>query len=109
MTLDTAALDSGVQNTTTEAVGLAHVLVVEDSPPTAKLLERLLTTEGYAVIQARTGEAALEIILAERPDLVLLDLILPGIDGYAVCRLLRASPGSAMVPIVMVTGAESSD
>jgi adenylate cyclase len=87
----------------------ATVLVVDDSPTNAKLLEGLLTAAGYRVIQERTGEAALERVGSEPPDLVLLDLILPGIDGYEVCRRLRASPASAMLPVVMVTGAESSD
>jgi DNA-binding NarL/FixJ family response regulator len=87
----------------------ATVLVVDDSPTNAKLLEGLLTATGYRVIQERTGEAALERVASEPPDLVLLDLMLPGIDGYEVCRRLRASPESAMLPVVMVTGAESSD
>jgi adenylate cyclase len=87
----------------------ATVLVVDDSPTNAKLLEGLLTAAGYRVIQERTGEGALERVASEPPDLVLLDLMLPGIDGYEVCRRLRASPHSAMLPVVMVTGAESSD
>jgi adenylate cyclase len=61
------------------------------------------------VLQASSGEAALEAISAEPPDLVLLDVVLPGIDGYAVCRQLRSWPASSMLPVVMVTGSESSD
>src|SRR5205085_2638846 len=64
---------------------------------------------GYRVIQATSGEAALEAVSTEAPDLVLLDLILSGIDGYEVCRRLRSAPASSMLPVVMVTGAESSD
>jgi DNA-binding NarL/FixJ family response regulator len=87
----------------------ASVLVVDDSPVNAKVLESVLTAEGYRVIKASSGEAALEAVSTDAPDLVLLDLILPGIDGYEVCRRLRAAPGSSMLPVVMVTGAESSD
>src|SRR5687767_8916762 len=87
----------------------ATVLVVDDSRTTAKLHEGLLTTEGYRVIHAASGEAALETIASEAPDLVLLDLILPGINGYEVCREVRSSPTSSTLPVVMVTGSESSD
>jgi adenylate cyclase len=87
----------------------ARVLVVDDSPVNAKLLERILTDEGYQVIQVTSGEAALERVSSEVPDLVLLDLVLPGINGYEVCRRLRSTPASSMVPVVMVTGSESSD
>ena len=56
--------------------------------------------DGYRVLQAATGEEALEIIARERPDLILLDLMLPGVDGYEVCRRVRAT---SMVPIIMLT------
>ena len=82
---------------------------VDDSPVNAKLLEGMLATEGYTVVRAGSGEEALERIALEPPDLVLLDLILPGIDGYEVCRRVRAAPGSSMLPVVMVTGAASTD
>jgi DNA-binding NarL/FixJ family response regulator len=60
-------------------------------------------------VLAPSGEAALELVSVRLPDLVLLDLILPGIDGYEVCRRLRAASVSSMLPVVMVTGAQSSD
>jgi adenylate cyclase len=88
---------------------VASVLIVDDSATTAKLLARMLGSAGFRVLQSRSGEAALEMIASEPPDLVLLDLILPGIDGYEVCRRLRSSPASTMLPVVMVTGAESPD
>jgi adenylate cyclase len=87
----------------------ASVLVVDDSPTTAKLHEGILAAEGYRVRHAATGEAALEAIASEPPDLVLLDLILPGINGYEVCRRVRSSPTSSTLPIVMVTGSDSTD
>lgn len=87
----------------------ATVLVVDDSPVNAKLLERMLSAEGYCVVQVTSGEEALESVSLQAPDLVLLDLVLPGIDGYEVCRRLRSAPASSMLPVVMVTGSESSD
>jgi adenylate cyclase len=87
----------------------ARVLVVDDSPVNAKILDGMLTAAGYRVVHATSGEAAFERISSEAPDLVLLDLILPGIDGYEVCRRLRSSPASSMLPVVMVTGSASSD
>ena len=92
-----------------QPAGPASILVVEDSRTTAKLLEGILTNAGYRVLHATSGEAALEAISSEAPDLMLLDLVLPGINGYEVCRRLRSSPALAMLPVVMVTGSESTD
>jgi adenylate cyclase len=100
---------SAVEMAKGEIAQPARVLVVDDSPVNARLLQGILAAQGYHVIQADSGEAALDLVSSDRPDLVLLDLILPGIDGYEVCRRLRASPASSMLPVVMVTGAESSD
>src|SRR6185503_678265 len=85
------------------------VLVVDDSPTNAKLLEAMLIANGYRVVLASSGEVALDYLEEDPPDLVLLDLILPGIDGFEVCRRLRASPAWSMLPVVMVTGSGSSD
>src|SRR5690554_1823836 len=76
------------------------VLVVEDDTDQRELLALNLERSGYAVAQARDGYAALEIARRQRPDLVLLDLMLPGIDGRQVCTRLRAELD---VPILMVT------
>ncbi len=82
----------------------AHkVLVVDDEPDLLKLLAFLLRHEGYEVISARDGMGALEAAQRERPDLILLDVVLPDMDGREVCRRLRNSPATAGTPIWMVS------
>src|SRR5690349_5662920 len=81
----------------------ARVLVVDDTPHNVKLLADLLSVKGYAVTTAVNGEEALAKVAAEPPDIVLLDVMMPGLSGYAVCERLRASPDTALLPIVLVT------
>jgi adenylate cyclase len=85
------------------------VLVVDDRPLNVKLLEALLTVEGYKVVVANSGEEALERVAASQPDMVLLDVMMPGIDGYEVCRRLRADPSTQLLPVVMVTSSDAPD
>jgi adenylate cyclase len=80
-----------------------RVLVVDDQPPNVRLLEAILTPRGYDVLTASSGEEALELIGAEDIDLVLLDILMPGIDGYEVCRRIRDQVDTAYLPVVMVT------
>ena len=79
------------------------IMVVDDIPQNVKLLADLLTIKGYVVTTANTGEDALAKIAADLPDLVLLDVMMPGITGYEVCRRLRADPATALLPIVLCT------
>jgi adenylate cyclase len=79
------------------------ILVVDDTPQNVKLLADLLTAKGYDVSTAVNGEQALERVAAKPPDLVLLDIMMPGISGYDVCRKLRANPATALLPVVLVT------
>lgn len=81
----------------------AKVLVVDDTPQNVKLLVDLLSVKNYAVVTASGGEEALSKITAERPDLVLLDVMMPGLSGYEVCQRLRADPETALLPVVLVT------
>jgi adenylate cyclase len=81
----------------------ARILVVDDTPVNVKLLADLLAVKGYAVSTAANGTEALEKIARECPDLVLLDVMMPGLSGYEVCRKVREDPATAMLPIVMVT------
>ncbi len=81
----------------------AKVLVVDDTPNNVKLLADLLAVKGYAVATAGNGEEALAKIASERPDLVLLDVMMPGLSGYDVCRRIRAEPATALLPVVLVT------
>jgi class 3 adenylate cyclase len=81
----------------------SRVLVVDDTPHNVKLLADLLAVKGYAVTTAVNGEEALAKVAAEPPDIVLLDVMMPGLSGYAVCERLRANPDTALLPIVLVT------
>jgi class 3 adenylate cyclase len=80
-----------------------RVLVVDDTPVNLKLLADLLGARGYTVTTAATGAEALEKIDAAPPDLVLLDVMMPGMSGYDVCRKIRENPATAMLPVMMVT------
>jgi phosphate regulon transcriptional regulator PhoB len=80
-----------------------RVLIVEDEPDIRDLLAFHLEREGFQVVQARTGAEALRQIRAAPPDLVVLDLMLPELDGLEVCRRLRRDPTTATLPIVMLT------
>lgn len=87
-----------------------HVLIVEDEPDQQELLRFNLSREGYQVSCVDNGRQALEMIRHQQPDLVVLDLMLPGIDGLEVCKQLRREMATANVPIVMLTAkAEDSD
>ncbi|MDY0003595.1 MAG: response regulator transcription factor [Polyangia bacterium] len=81
----------------------ADLLVVDDEDEILELIRYNLEKEGYAVRCARSGEEAVEEARRHLPDLLLLDLMLPGLDGFDVCRILRAEPKTAAVPIVMIT------
>ena len=81
----------------------AKILVVDDTPQNLKLLGDLLSIKGYSVSTAANGEEALAKVAAEKPDLVLLDVMMPGISGYDVCRQIRANPETALLPVVMCT------
>jgi adenylate cyclase len=81
----------------------ARVLVVDDTPQNVKLLADLLDAKGYRVRTAASGEEALRLVAEDPPDLVLLDVMMPGLSGYDVCRRLRTSPRTALLPVVMVT------
>jgi len=81
----------------------SRVLIVEDEPDIRELVVHHLKREGYLVSAASSGEEALRQVQAAPPDLVLLDLMMPAMDGLEVCRRLRQDPATAMLPIVMLT------
>src|SRR3712207_5464390 len=82
---------------------LPTILVVDDTPRNIKLLDALLTPRGYTVVPAGSGREALEKVASEQPDLILLDIVMPGMDGYEVCRRLRDDPATRLLPIIMIT------
>jgi two-component system cell cycle response regulator DivK len=79
------------------------ILVVEDQEDNRRILRDLLTSVGYEVIQAENGEEALNVAARERPDLILMDIQLPLLDGYEATRRLKANPSLATIPIIVVT------
>ena len=79
------------------------ILTVDDQPTNLRLLEAVLSPQGYRVITASSGEQALELLHSSNIDLVLLDIMMPGIDGYEVCRRIRSEPSTAFLPVVMIT------
>jgi two-component system sensor histidine kinase/response regulator len=79
------------------------ILVVDDNLQNREVAEGHLVGAGYAAIQAESGEEALSIVGAERPDLVLLDVLMPGLDGFETCRRIRALPSGDRVPILFLT------
>jgi DNA-binding response OmpR family regulator len=87
----------------------ARILVVDDTPANVKLLDAVLTSRGYAVTAAASGPEALSLVEQEPPDLILLDILMPGMDGYEVCRRLRADPATAYLPVIMITASETRE
>jgi two-component system cell cycle response regulator len=81
----------------------ARVLIVDDIEANVKLLEARLTVEYFETLTARSGEEALQICVSEGPDVVLLDVMMPGMDGFEVCRRLKADPRTQHIPVIMVT------
>jgi two-component system, cell cycle response regulator len=86
----------------------ARVLVVDDIPANVKLLEARLSAEYFDVLTACSGQAALEICDRERVDVILLDVMMPGMDGFETCRRLKANPKTHHIPIVLVTALDQT-
>ena len=97
--------DSGVAE-----LDAQQILVVEDSPTVLYRTKKMLTDAGYAVLTAADGEEAMHLVVEHKPSLVLLDVILPKLNGYQVCRQIKSSPEIAVIPVIMITGkAKDSD
>jgi two-component system cell cycle response regulator DivK len=86
-----------------------RILVVDDHEDNRQILRVLLASAGYVMIEAQNGEAALAAALSERPDLILMDIQLPDLDGYEVTRRIKSNPRSHDVPIIAVTSYALSD
>jgi DNA-binding response OmpR family regulator len=81
----------------------AQIMVVDDDPDTVSILARHLQREGYAAIEATSGAECLRIAREQPVDVILLDLMMPGMDGFEVCRALKDNAGTAEIPIIMIT------
>lgn len=82
---------------------MATILVVDDEDPILELLRFNLEKEGYQVFVAKDGQEALDCVDKEQPDLLVLDVMLPGMDGLEVCRIMRLNPRLQQIPIIMLT------
>ncbi len=85
------------------------ILAVDDQPANLRLLDAVLSPRGYRVVRATSGEQALELLPSSDVDLVLLDIVMPGIDGYEVCRRIRSAPETAFLPVVMITASGNQE
>ena len=80
-----------------------RILVVEDQEDNRQIMRDLLVASGYELVEAKTGEEGLALAERERPDLILMDIQLPGLDGYEVTRRIKANPALRPIPIIAVT------
>lgn len=84
-------------------MGKAKILVVDDNEKNVELLEAILQAAEFEVLKAYDGKQAMEMVSKQRPDLLLLDIMMPQLDGFQVCEMLRKDPQNAGVPVIMVT------
>ena len=105
-TAATATTSSSAPPITPPADG-GSVLIVDDTPMSARLLGDILGFHGYTTHIAASGGAALDVLARDAIDLVVLDIVMPGIDGFETCRRIRAMPGHVMLPVVMATSLDS--
>jgi len=85
-----------------------RILVVDDEPQIRRVLRATLGTEGYDILESHSGEEALSLVLAEPPDLVLLDLNMPGIDGRTTLKAIKADPQLRSLPVTVLTTSNNS-
>lgn len=85
------------------------ILIIEDEPDQVMVIQMRLEANGYAVISASDGESGLKKAREEHPDLILLDIILPKIDGYETCRLLKSGADTRRIPVIAISAAGGKD
>jgi len=86
-----------------------RILVIDDKLDTLLLLRELLTSRGYEVMSTTEADEARDLVYSEKPDLVLMDVVMPGVSGYDLCRELKNDPQTRLIPIVMITGLSDRD
>ncbi|MBI4557465.1 MAG: response regulator [Candidatus Hydrogenedentes bacterium] len=87
----------------------SRILVVDDEPDVVTLIERALTAEQFEVLSAYDGISALDLAETERPDLILLDIMMPMMSGYEVCEQLKTNPNTKGIPVVCLSSAHTAD
>ena len=85
------------------------ILVVDDETDVVEFIERTLQTEGFEVVSAYDGIGALDMVGAEKPDLVLLDIMMPMMSGYEVCEQIKSNPETRHIPVICVSSAHTPD
>jgi twitching motility two-component system response regulator PilH len=85
-----------------------RMLIVDDSPTIVAMLRKFLQQNGYQTLEAGDAEKGIEIARAERPDLIFLDIVLPGMNGFAALRQLRRDPATRDIPVIMISGNEQA-
>jgi CheY-like chemotaxis protein len=86
-----------------------RILVVEDQDSIRRMIEALVGARGYEVTAVSTGTKAVDVALADPPDMVLLDLMLPGYDGFEVCRRLRSDPSTRKIPVLIISALDDPE
>src|SRR5580704_11095850 len=92
-----------------QATNVPQIMVVDDDPDTVSILARHLQREGFAAIEAVSGAECLRLALEHQVDVILLDLMMPDMDGFAVCRALKGNPKTAEIPVIMITARDDLD
>jgi CheY-like chemotaxis protein len=90
-------------------IGKRTILVVDDDPDIRRMLRRMLESDGYHLVEAADGLEALGRVRSEPPDLIFLDLLMPGLDGWGVLRALRQDPATETIPVVLISGHVMAD
>ena len=85
------------------------ILFIEDEPDQVTIVCMRLEKSGFSVLSANAGDEGLKLAIKEKPDLILLDIIMPGMDGFEICRKLRSNPVTKKIPIIATTAAGTED
>ena len=86
-----------------------QIMVVDDDPDTRAILVRHIRREGFVPLEASSGAECLRLVKQHQPDVILMDLMMPEMDGFAVCRALRANPATTEIPVIMLTARDDVD
>jgi DNA-binding response OmpR family regulator len=104
-----ASISCMICGVTAPAAPAAKVLIVDDEPHNRDMIANFLELEGFHAVMAEDGEAALALVARENPDVILLDVMMPGPDGFEICRRLKSDPATVFTPVVILTALRGAD